>query len=98
MSDEKKQLICKRPFSFFSLLDNGNVIPCCPPWIDGYTYGNINEKSFDEVWNSDKAIKFRESIIDGSFTYCNKMSCPMLSVGGEDVREKDAYIEQPEDA
>ena len=97
MSDEKKQLICKRPFSFFSLLDNGNVIPCCPPWIDGYTYGNINEKSFDEVWNSDKAIKFRESIIDGSFTYCNKMSCPMLSVGGEDVREKDAYIEQPED-
>ena len=97
MDDTHKHLICRRPFSFFSLLDNGNVVPCCPPWVDGYTYGNINHSSFDEVWNSDKAIKFRESILDGSFTYCNEMSCPMLSTSGEDVKVKEHYIKQTEE-
>ena len=65
---------CTRPFEWFAVLDNGDVSPCCPPWIDGYRIGNLYKQSVDEVWNGEKAQAFRESILDGSFKYCNK--CP----------------------
>ena len=75
-----EQYYCARPFQWFSLLDNGNVAPCCPPWVNGYTYGNLKESSMEEVWNSEKAQEFRRSILDGSFKYCNEKSCPLLQL------------------
>jgi MoaA/NifB/PqqE/SkfB family radical SAM enzyme len=60
------------------VMDNGNVLPCCPPWIDHYTIGNLKVQSAEEVWNGKKAQDFRKSILDGSFKYCNAKSCPHL--------------------
>ena len=77
---KEEQYYCARPFQWFSLLDNGNVAPCCPPWVNGYTYGNLKESSMEEVWNSEKAQEFRRSILDGSFKYCNEKSCPLLQL------------------
>ena len=74
--DEK--YYCTRPFEWFAVLDNGDVSPCCPPWVDGYRIGNLHEQSVEEVWNGEKAQDFRKSILDGSFKYCNEMSCPYL--------------------
>jgi radical SAM protein with 4Fe4S-binding SPASM domain len=74
--DEK--YYCTRPFEWFAVLDNGDVSPCCPPWIDGYRIGNLHAQSVEEVWNGEKAQDFRKSILDGSFKYCNEMSCPYL--------------------
>ena len=51
---------CTRPFEWFAVLDNGDVSPCCPPWIDGYRIGNLYKQSVDEVWNGEKAQAFRE--------------------------------------
>ena len=76
---------CTRPFEWFAVLDNGDVSPCCPPWIDGYRIGNLYKQSVDEVWNGEKAQAFRESILDGSFKYCNEMSCPHLQSKSESV-------------
>jgi radical SAM protein with 4Fe4S-binding SPASM domain len=75
---EDKKYYCTRPFEWFAVLDNGDVSPCCPPWIDGYRIGNLYEQSVDEVWNGEKAQDFRRSILDGSFEYCNSLSCPFL--------------------
>ena len=75
---EDKKYYCTRPFEWFAVLDNGDVSPCCPPWIDGYRIGNLYEQSVDEVWNGEKAQDFRRSILDGSFEYSNSLSCPFL--------------------
>ncbi len=75
---EDKKYYCTRPFEWFAVLDNGDVSPCCPPWINGYRIGNLYEESVDEVWNGKKAQDFRRSILDGSFEYCNSLSCPFL--------------------
>jgi len=63
---------------------NGDVSPCCPGWLrddngeTGYVFGNVYTDEWDKVWNSHRAIKFRESILDGSFRYCNETLCPHL--------------------
>tara|TARA_R110000824_G_scaffold211640_2_gene397553 strand:+ start:49 stop:1158 length:1110 start_codon:yes stop_codon:yes gene_type:complete len=70
---------CKRAFDHAQMMDNGEIIPCCPPWVDHYSYGNINDGSYEEIWNSEKAQAFRESILDGSYRFCNENSCPYLT-------------------
>jgi radical SAM protein with 4Fe4S-binding SPASM domain len=75
---ESKKIYCRRAFDHAQLLDNGEVSPCCPPWVNHYSLGNINEQSYEEIWNGEKAQKFRESILDGSYKYCNAKSCPHL--------------------
>jgi len=75
----EKRYYCTKPFEQVQLLENGNMIPCCPPWVNHYDIGNINEGSYEEIWNGEKAQEFRKSIIDGSFKYCNEKSCPHLA-------------------
>jgi len=43
-----------------------------------YPIGDWYEQNVDEIWNSEAAQKARESIADGSFSYCRKVSCPFL--------------------
>jgi len=86
----KKKFYCTRAFEHMQLLENGNITPCCPPWVNHYTIGNIKEQSYEEIWNGEKAQEFRKSILDGSFKYCNKKSCPLLS--NPDLRSFDSGL------
>ena len=72
------KIYCTRAFDHAQMLDNGEITPCCPPWVNHYSLGNINEQPYEEIWNGEKAQKFRKSILDGSFKYCNAKSCPHL--------------------
>jgi len=75
----EKKFYCTRAFEQIQLLENGRIIPCCPPWVNHYDIGNINEQSYEEIWNGEKAQEFRRSILDGSFKYCNEKSCLLLA-------------------
>lgn len=44
----------------------------------GYNLGNLQEYSIEELWHGDKAQKFRESMLDGSYRYCNCQDCPYM--------------------
>ena len=46
-----------------------------------YPIGNLYTQDLDEIWNSEEAKRTRESILDGSFAYCRKTSCPFLERG-----------------
>ena len=50
---------------------------CCPQWLK---LENVPNDSFDldAVWNSENAMKLRESILDGSYKYCNELHCTKL--------------------
>ena len=65
--DNTSKYYCTRAFGHMQLMDNGNVLPCCPAWVNHYTIGNLKEQSAEEVWNGEKARDFRKSILDGSF-------------------------------
>ncbi len=69
---------CNRPFADVYLAPNGEVWPCS--WMH-YPIGNLYTQDLDEIWNSEEAKRTRESILDGSFAYCRKTSCPFLERG-----------------
>lgn len=42
---------------------DGQVVPCCFDKDADFTMGNLNGKSFYEIWNSENYNKFRQSIL-----------------------------------
>lgn len=70
-----KTFICNHPFTFIEIQKNGECYPCCCGWTNNYSFGNIYKQSFDKVWNSERAKKFRESILDGTYKFCDLQRC-----------------------
>lgn len=69
---------CDRPFSFAYLAADGEVWPCS--WMH-YVIGNIYEQDLGEIWHGERAKRARETILDGSFSFCRKIACPFLERG-----------------
>jgi MoaA/NifB/PqqE/SkfB family radical SAM enzyme len=76
-----EKLFCSKPFQWLEVTGwtppKGDVYLCCPAWLDT-PIGNLQKQSVEEVWNGDAAQAIRESIHDGSFSYCSKTRCPYL--------------------
>ena len=69
---------CSKPFQTLSVRDDGSCWMCCTSWLP-YSIGNLNEQSFEEIWHGKIATTIRESILDGSFRYCNHTVCGDIS-------------------
>ena len=80
------KLYCRVPFEQLQFFSDGNVYACCPSLVDKYSFGNTFDNTFDELWNGEKATAFRESVLDGSFRFCNLNSCLTLQNLKYDVR------------
>lgn len=82
---QEKRLFCSKPFTWFEVSEvkePGEVFVCCPSWLDR-PIGNLLRNSVAEIWNGPTARELRRSILDGSFSYCNRSRCPYLqSVSG----------------
>ncbi len=50
---------CKIPWTESVINPNGSVSPCCAVWEEKFDFGNINDYSFREIWNSEKYITAR---------------------------------------
>jgi MoaA/NifB/PqqE/SkfB family radical SAM enzyme len=74
VSEWLKGRYCAMPFSNFDTMPNGDVFMCCGDWLP-VPIGNIHESTAEEIWNSPVANEIRASIVDGSFRYCNRLSC-----------------------
>ncbi len=69
---------CDKPFNTLSVRDDGSCWMCCTSWLP-YSIGNLNEESFEQIWHGEVATAIRESILDGSFRYCNHTVCGDIS-------------------
>jgi len=69
--------ICLRPFESFQIYEDGRVFVCCPIWLEE-PIGNLFESEIEDIFNSKVAVALRESIINGSFKYCEKEICPYI--------------------
>lgn len=76
MSKElRKKYVCMFPFSYSEISENHQWL-CCPSWLRE----DIKEsEDYGKNWYSDKSNKIRESILDGSYKYCDAKQCPYLS-------------------
>ena len=71
---------CSNPFDFYEVNTNGTITSCCPSWLKT-PIGTTKNGNMYEIFNSDAAQKIRESIHDGTFSYCDHDLCPKLQDG-----------------
>ncbi|WP_109808376.1 SPASM domain-containing protein [Sphingosinithalassobacter portus] len=68
---------CDAPFIKFETLMDGTVAPCCSIWTQK-RLGTLDGQTAEEIWNSPSSQQMRESILDGSYRYCNKQRCTLI--------------------
>lgn len=67
--------ICTVPFHALEIHENKNFM-CCASWLLKELPSKV---PMSELWNSNEAIEIRESVMDGSYKFCDKTQCPFLS-------------------
>jgi wyosine [tRNA(Phe)-imidazoG37] synthetase (radical SAM superfamily) len=81
----ERKLFCPIPFKQMEIMSGGDTNLCC------YIHkspGRISSDNIENVYNSLSAQQIRESILDGTFKYCNLDACPHFS-GGDLSLQKD---------
>ncbi|MBF0358318.1 MAG: SPASM domain-containing protein [Magnetococcales bacterium] len=58
---------CSRLWSTSVISWNGNVLPCIYDSNHEMAVGNIKNQSFQEIWNGEAMLKFRQSMVDEKF-------------------------------
>lgn len=75
MSKElRENYVCVVPFSSLEINENERFL-CCATWLKKYLPQNTSP---EDAWNSQEANDIRDSILDGSYRYCDDMHCPFL--------------------
>jgi hypothetical protein len=71
---------CEAPFVKFETLIDGTVAPCCSIWTQ-QRLGHLDGSTAEQIWNSPSAQAMRASILDGSYSRCNKLRCTLINEG-----------------
>jgi wyosine [tRNA(Phe)-imidazoG37] synthetase (radical SAM superfamily) len=82
---------CTFPFERMDIHENGNASVCCSHWTPYFSLGNVmaEGKAASEIFNSESAVAMRESVLDGSFRFCDHVKCPWIA-GDTLPRKQDA--------
>ena len=75
MMVDLKDYVCTVPFQALEIHENRNFM-CCASWLTKELPRNVPLK---ELWNSKEAMEIRESVMDGSYRFCDKNQCPFLA-------------------
>jgi molybdenum cofactor biosynthesis enzyme MoaA len=68
---------CAHPFTTLETTHTGLAFVCCPVWLPT-PIGTLDTDA-DSLWTGPVAQKIRESIIDGSFRYCDHRNCSFIT-------------------
>ncbi len=80
-SKNLKEYFCPVPWVRFLLWSTETHL-CCAQFANWLSMGNIQcEEGIGELWNSPMAQTFRESILNGSYYFCNEKNCWLLNSG-----------------
>ena len=72
---KKYDEICKVPFGFIEIFGNGDVYTCCSSYIKDGCLGNIFKDKFENIINSEKALKIRHNVLNKNYSMCNLKLC-----------------------
>ncbi|HEX9060805.1 MAG TPA: SPASM domain-containing protein, partial [Clostridia bacterium] len=76
---DNKHRYCLRPFTNLEITSYEFASCCCGAWLPDFNAGDIEKQTLNEIWNSSPMQRIRKSILDGSYNFCNKVSCPYLN-------------------
>jgi len=69
---------CPRPFDTVLIDKNGSCFACeCTAWLP-QSIGNLNLQPLEDILKSPLKKQLQQSIIDGSYRYCNNNQCSYL--------------------
>ena len=68
---------------------NGDVLMCPHDWGKKIILGNLNHKTFKEIWTSKKAINLRKKLNEGNRKFA---PCNVCDVNGELIGKKHAEV------
>ena len=63
------------PFTALEVHDRRSFL-CCPSWLTKFIPEHVGPI---DSWNHEVSKEIRDSIVDGSYRYCDKTQCPFLS-------------------
>jgi MoaA/NifB/PqqE/SkfB family radical SAM enzyme len=66
---------CLQPFTNVDIHSNNGIRCCSESWMPSWI-GDFSENSIGEIWNSPKIQEIRQSVIDGTYQYCDWHQCP----------------------
>lgn len=75
---KKKDFLCQSPFIYSEVYDYSQYL-CCPSWLPVEVSGNVSHKTINNSFYNKTSDKIRESILDGSYKYCDEKQCPALA-------------------
>jgi radical SAM protein with 4Fe4S-binding SPASM domain len=59
----RQEVPCLRPLEMANIFSNGDVVPCCYDFDATMKVGNVKERPFTEIWNSDDMRSIRRRIL-----------------------------------
>jgi len=68
---------CSMLWNTIHVLPNGNVHLCCSVWMRT-PIGNVFQEAPQQIWRSERAEAIRNSVRDGDYRFCGKLSCPHI--------------------
>lgn len=69
-------LNCRTPLNHMELLTEGEMYCCCSTFMR--SLGNVSNGGILTIWNSIKHKILCLSVVNRSYTFCNKAMCPLL--------------------
>jgi tetratricopeptide (TPR) repeat protein len=69
--------VCTHPFTRLEITPDGFAHVCCASLVPT-AIGNIESENAAEIISSEMARKMRRSVLDGSYKYCNHLTCPLM--------------------
>jgi len=89
----KKDYFCSVPFINLEIHNSPRHL-CCGSWLKKTLPANSSPY---DAWNSEEAHDIRESILDGSYRYCDETQCPYLGevVTNSSNRINDTVFDKP---
>ena len=72
--------ICLAPWNLLRIEQDGNCYSCSSAYVkDYYFFGNIFVDKIDDIWNGEKARKFRKDKLTKKYDYCQYYRCNLLA-------------------
>jgi len=89
-----KSRTCHMPFERIDIQENGNCAMCCSQWMPRFSIGNVLTDGVTalDIFKNDRSAAARQSMLDGSFKYCDLVKCPLISGDRLSKKEEAAAI------
>lgn len=95
---ERNKLVCVNPWRSVAVMWNGDVYPSSCDY-EGEPYGNLQDNTINELWNSVKFVELRENLLHNQerlrfpCSICNQGGSPPEGLSGF-LKSQSAYVSE----